>query len=356
MGWLEQLEQQAAARLPDYVHDYFRCGAGTETTLREDLAAWARPRLRPRVLRDVSRISTATTVLGTPVDTPVLAAPTAQQVAAHPGGEAETAKGAAAVGSLVGVSTNTGVRFADIAAGGAPWWYQVYVMRDRGLTAELVRRASAAGAGALLLTVDLPVVGRREGVADPTSWADESRANRRANFHGIDLTALPADATATAPDIGPDTIGWLRELSGLPVLVKGVLRGDDARRCVAAGAAGVVVSTHGGRQLDRSVPAARALPEVAAALAEERGPDGAPAETYVDSGLRRGEDVLVALALGARAVFVGRPVLWGLATGGSGGVADVLGRLTAELAGAMALTGAPTCAEIGPDLLFDPGT
>jgi 4-hydroxymandelate oxidase len=210
-------------------------------------------------------------------------------------------------------------------AGGA-WWFQVYLMRDRDLTARLVDRAVTAGARAVVLTGDTPVVGhklRGDGVV--------SDALLDANMGLVDPSM-----TGQAADVTFADIGWLARLSGVPVLVKGVLRADDARACVAAGAAGVVVSNHGGRQLDGAMPTALALPAVAAALGE----------VLVDGGLRTGEDVLTALTLGARAVFLGRPVLWALACGGATGVRDLLTGMTGDLAHVMALAGARSVAEV----------
>ncbi|MCI0687258.1 MAG: alpha-hydroxy-acid oxidizing protein, partial [Sporichthyaceae bacterium] len=335
MHWLDELEGRAAAALPEAVYAYYQQGAGRELTAAEATEAWDRLRFRPRVLRDVSAPTIATTVLGTPVQAPVLVGPTTLQRHAHPDGEIATATGAAAAGVLLGVTSNTGVPFDAIAATGAPWWLQIYLARDRGLTAELLRRAVAAGARAVVLTADTPVVGRKLGTGLGV-WDLTPNEYLHAN---VDLTGYLEPALGKADDLSPDTIGWLAELTGLPVVVKGVLRADDARVCAAAGAAGVVVSTHGGRQLDGAVASARALPEVAKALA------GTGVEVYVDGGIRRGEHVLAALALGARAVFVGRPVLWGLAADGAAGVQRVIAELADELVHAMQLIGAGSLTE-----------
>ena len=313
--------------------------------------------MRPRVLVDVSAVRIATTVLGAQVATPVLVAPTALQRAVHPEGELATAAAAAASGSLFCLSTRSGTPMEKITATGAPWWMQVYVLRDRDVTAGLVRRAAAAGARALVVTVDTPVVGRK-----PRALALEeaSQPGLPPAYTGLNLAAAGEDPTTLraddhidrlqqAPDLTPDVIGWLAGLSGLPVVVKGVLRGDDARRCVDAGAAAVWVSNHGGRQLDGAVSTAVALPEVVAAV-------GSAVEVYADGGIRRGSHVLRALALGARAVFVGRPVLWGLATGGTEGVRRIIDELTDELVHAMTLSGAPTLNDVTADLLAPPPT
>jgi 4-hydroxymandelate oxidase len=344
---MEELWRAATDRLPQPVSEYFNQGSAEGIAASEAVAGWDRVRFRPRVLRDVSAVSTATTVLGQQLATPVCVAPTALHRAAHPDGEEATARGAAAGGSLMAVSTNAGVTFEKIGATGAAWWLQCYVLRDRGLTKAMTQRAKAAGASAVVLTADTPVVGRKHN-AGPSVWdvvpADYLLAN-------VDQSDLPDGALEKADDLTPDTIGWLREVSGLPVVVKGVLRADDARIVTSAGAGAVQVSNHGGRQLDQSVATADALPEIAAVVA------GSGAEVYVDGGIRRGEHVLAALALGAKAVFVGRPVLWALTAGGDSGqggragVAALLRELTAELRHAMALAGARTVSEITADLV-----
>jgi 4-hydroxymandelate oxidase len=303
-------------------------------------------RLRPRVLRDVAAVSTSTTVLGTPVASPVLAAPVGYLRLAHPQGEAAWAAGAAAAGALRVLSSRSSTRVADVAAvaPGAPWWFQVYIMRDRQLTAELVRRAVATGATALALTGDTPRLGskRRGGVGlPPGAFMPDLAAGGDEDLRE-DPRAAQDPATTFAD------VGWLREISGVPVLVKGVLRGDDARACVDAGAAGVIVSNHGGRQLDGAVATADALAEVADAVAGE-------AEVYVDGGVRSGVDVLRALGLGARGVLVGRPLVWALAAGGAAGVRDLLTALGAELEEALALAGARSPADVGRDLVAPPG-
>jgi len=334
------LEDRARAVLPQPVFDYYAGGAGDEDTLAANASAWSAVRLHPRVLRDVSHVDTSTTVLGSRVAAPVLVAPTAFHRLAHPSGELATAQGTAAAGSLLVLSTRSSTRLESVAEAAGPWWFQVYVLRDRNLTKELVQRATAAGARALVLTGDTPYVGRKRRNRDTLSIPDE---DFRANLERLtDVTLAEQAANVTFEDIG-----WLRELSGLPVLVKGVLRADDATRCIQAGAAGVIVSNHGGRQLDGAVATAHALPEVAQALAG-RG------EVLVDGGIRSGRDVLRALALGARAVLLGRPILWGLATEGAAGVQRVLTELQEDTAHAMALAGACCVAEVTEDLVTRP--
>jgi 4-hydroxymandelate oxidase len=344
---VDELRERATHVLPPPVSEYFNSGARAGLSAAEAVAAWDRIRFLPRMLRNVSAVSTATSVLGQPVASPILVAPMAMQKAAHPDGEAAVARATAASGSLMAVSTNSGSKFADIGAAGAPWWLQVYVLRDRGVTAALLQAAKAAGASAIVLTADTPIVGSKY-IAGPSIYEVVPDDFRLAN---VEKAGLPEDALVQADDLTTDDIGWLRDVTGLPVVVKGVLRADDARQFVSAGASAVQVSNHGGRQLDQSVATAEVLPDIAAALA------GTDAEVYVDSGIRRAEHVLAALALGARAVFIGRPVLWALAAGGPSGqggeegVADLLGRFLADFREVMALAGVRAPGEISGDLV-----
>jgi 4-hydroxymandelate oxidase len=331
-------EDEARERLTAHAYHYIATGAGGEETLEANLAGWRSWWLRPRVLRDVTQVELSTTMLGTQVSTPVLLAPTGYQGQVHREGEVASARAAARAGALYVLSTRASCSLSDITAVAGPWWMQVYALRDRGLTDEVVRRAAAAGARALVLTGDTPVVSTRARRAA----FDFSRAAGLVR----DLADVRDDADLTqAPDLTYDDIGRLREVSGgLPVVVKGVLRADDARACLDAGAAAVWVSNHGGRQLDGVVPTAVALPEVADAV-EDR------AEVYVDGGIRNGRDVLRALALGARGVGLGRSVLWALAAAGSDGVAELLEAFSAELTETIRLAGACTPAEVTRDLV-----
>lgn len=346
---LDELAREAEAIIAPSAWDYYAGGADDELTLVDNVDAWRRMRLRPHVLRDVSDVDTATTVLGTRVAAPVLVAPTAYQRMAHDEGEAGTARGAAAADTVMIVSTLATTSLEDVAAAvEAPRWFQMYIRRDRGWTRELVQRAVASGYRALVLTVDAPVLGHRR----------RDERNRFSLPEGMEManigSAVPeVDGSGLAAYAGDqfdrtltfDVIGWLREESGLPVVVKGVHRGDDALSAVRAGAAGVVVSNHGGRQLDTAIATADALPEVVEAVGDD-------AEVYVDGGIRRGTDVLKAVALGARAVLVGRPILWGLATGGPDGVTAVLDHLREELVRAMTLCGASTVDDLDRDLVL----
>jgi 4-hydroxymandelate oxidase len=328
---LAWLERRARERLDRSAYDYFAGGADDELTLADNPAAWARLRLRPHVLRDVGEVSTSTTVLGAPVSLPVLVGPVAYQRLAHPDGELATALGAAAAGTLLVVSTQATASLEEIAAvaPAAPRWFQLYVYRDRRIAAGLVRRAAASGYRAVVLTVDVPVPGNRE----------RDRRNRFQLPPGMGLANLTVpeervDVVGVArhfdPTVTPEVIGWLAEESGLPVVVKGVLRGDDATACLEAGAAGIVVSNHGGRQLDGAVATAQVLREVCDAVGDR-------AEVILDGGVRRGTDVVKALALGARACMIGRPMLYGLGAAGQAGVERAIEILKAEIDRALAL-------------------
>ena len=346
------LEEEARLRLPAGVFDYIAAGAGDEATCAANVAAWEALELWPHVLRDVSSVTTATTVLGRPVSMPVLVAPTAMHRLVCPEGELATARAAAAAGTVYVLSMTATTSLEEVARAvpSGRRWLQLYMQVDRGLTRELCRRAAAAGYEALCVTVDSPVVTRLprfEGGVFAVP-ADLPLPNLDVVSPGSgdrELAGLVAgfDAAVTFDDLG-----LFREWSGLPVVVKGVVRGDDARRCIDAGAAAVSVSNHGGRQLDTCVATARAVPWVVDAV----GGDG---EVYVDGGIRRGVDVLKALALGARAVLAGRLVVWGLAAGGERVARGVLGELGEQLERALAQCGASSPNEVTRELLDGPG-
>ena len=339
---LNALEDRARELLDQGIYDYVAGGADDEVTLEANVAAWDQILLRPRVLRDVTSVNTSTTLLGTPVASPIGIAPTAFQRLMHPEGECAMAQGAAARKSMMVLSTRATSTPADCfqAAPDGPRWYQVYVLNDRSRNERLIEEAVKSGISALVLTADTPLLGRRR----------RDLVNQfvlPSNIGAASLELEPGEEgnmVDQAADVTFDDIGWLHELSGLPVVVKGVVRGDDAAACVDAGAAAVWVSNHGGRQLDGCVPTARALPEVVAAVGEI-------AEVYVDGGIRRGLDVMRALAVGADAAFVGRPAVWGLTADGPAGVELVLKGLKGELKLAMALAGARSIDEITPDLI-----
>ncbi len=339
--FVDALEERAAGLLPEPVYRYVRQGGRDGVTAAEASAAWDRHRLLPHVLRDVTVVRTAVTLLGTEVRAPFAVAPTTMQRAAHPDGELAMARGAAAAGSLMVLSSNAGSTFEEIGGTGVPWWLQMYVTADRPTCVPLLERAVAAGARAVVLTADTPVVGRKYDGAGPTVWDVMEPAWLQANFP---LGYGDAAGDEKATDLGPQDVQWLAEITGLPVVVKGVLRPDDARRCLDAGAAALWVSNHGGRQLDYTAATADCLAAVVAAAGDD-------AEVYVDGGVRDARQGLVALALGARAVFLGRPPVYALAVDGADGVHRLLDELAEELVDALRLVGCSSVDELGPDLL-----
>ena len=353
---LFDLERAAEQQMELAAWGYFAGGSNGEVTLRENRAAWDRLAVRYRTMVDVSTRTLHTTVLGTRVEFPVLVAPTAMQKLAHPDGEVAMVRAAGACGTLMVVSTTATTSLEDVqAAATGPTWFQLYIYKDRGATRSLLERAKAAGYSAIVLTVDSPMLGWRERDIRNGFTLPPHLTIANAAAAGSGHSRLPvADADASGlqkhlhalhdATLTPGDIAWVREVSGLPVLVKGIVRGDDAVRAVEHGAAGVVVSNHGGRQLDTAISTARALPEVVDTLAGR-------AEVFVDGGIRRGIDVLKALGLGARAVLVGRPPLWGLAVDGERGVAAVLQHLRLELDLAMALAGCARIEDITRDMV-----
>lgn len=345
-----ELEQQARGLLDPAAYDFYAGGADEERTLADNVTAWRRWRLKPRVLRDVSQVDTSVTVAGTEVGTPVWVAPIAAHRMADDDGELATARGAAAAGSLLVAATVATATLDDIAAAGeaGPRWFQLYVRRDRAHAEALIAQAAEAGYTGIVLTVDLPVLGRRRrDERHETSPMDALTLPNMAHTGsgGSWLAHLAADEIDPTLDFADlaDLVEQARE-AGLPLVVKGVLRGDDAAACVDAGADGIVVSNHGGRQLDDAVSGAEALPDVVESV-------GSRVPVLVDGGLRAGSDVVKALALGASAVLVGRPVIWALATAGADGVARLLAELTADTARAMALCGARSVDELDPSMV-----
>jgi isopentenyl diphosphate isomerase/L-lactate dehydrogenase-like FMN-dependent dehydrogenase len=327
-------ERAAEERLDPGAWGYYAGGAGDEMTLRENVAAFGRWVLRPRVLVDVSAPTTETTVLGQTVSMPLLVAPTAFQRVAHPDGELATARAAAAAGTVMMLSTLATATPAEVATAGGPRWFQLYVFRDEGVTRSLVDQARESGFGALVLTVDTPVVGRRE--RDFRTGFTVGHTVAALGSGGV--TPLEAFSLMSAAVTWKD-VEALASMSQLPVVVKGLVTAEDARLACEHGADAIVVSNHGGRQLDGVSATLEALPEVAEAV-------GGRIEVYLDGGVRRGADVLRALALGARAVLVGRPILWGLAAGGQDGVARVLELLRAEIELALQLLGCASPADV----------
>jgi 4-hydroxymandelate oxidase len=339
--FIDGLEQQAQEVLPEPVHRYFQQGARGGVTAAEAEAAWDRFRFLPRVMRDVTDVHTGTSLLGSYVNTPFAVAPTTMQRAAHPDGEIAMAQAAHACGALMVLSSNAGSTVEEIAATGVDWWLQMYVTAERRTSLPLLRRAVAAGAKAIVLTVDTPVVGTKDEGAGPTVWDLAEPAWLRANFPP-EYGDAAGDEKAT--DLGPQDVDWIAQATGLPVVVKGVLRPDDAHRCVEAGAQAVWVSNHGGRQLDHTASTASCL----AGVAEAVGPS---AEVYVDGGVRSARHAAAALALGARGVFLGRLPLYALAAEGPDGVRRMFAELTDELVDTLRLTGCASVSQVPADLL-----
>ncbi|MGW0663997.1 alpha-hydroxy acid oxidase [Streptodolium elevatio] len=326
----------AAAMLDAGTLAYIDGGSGQEETLRANTAAWRRLALQPRVLRDMTVVETATTLLGAPVAAPVALAPTAMHLLADPEGEAASARAAERTGLLLVASQAANRSWQEIAdaAPGALRWTQMYMLRDRGLTRELAVYAKESGSRAIVLCVDgvaLPRRSRMDGNAfvPPDGMPFPNLAPASARGRGVELGAV---VSAFDPAVTFADLALVREWSGLPLVVKGVLHARDAVECVDAGADAIAVSNHGGRQLDGCVATADVLAEIADAV-------GARAEVYVDGGIRTGPDVVKALALGARAAFVGRPALWALAAGGTDGLASYLGELQEDVRRTLAFCG-----------------
>jgi 4-hydroxymandelate oxidase len=350
-------ESHARTRLDDKAWAYFSGGAADELTLAANRTAWDTLQLQPRVLRPLAGGHTRVQLLGRTLAHPILLAPVAYQRMAHPDGELATAHAAAALGAGMVLSTQASVALETVAQAvlgepaRGPLWFQLYLQEDRGYTLDLVRRAEAAGYEALVLTVDAPVQGARD-------------RERRAGFtlplgvRAVNLERLPP---ASPPKLQPgqsalfdgllrhaptwDDLAWLQAQTRLPVLLKGVLHPDDARQAAQLGVAGLVISNHGGRTLDTTPSTVAVLPRIADAL-------GGALPLLVDGGIRRGTDVLKALALGASAVLVGRPYVYGLANAGARGVAHVVRLLRDELEIAMALCGCQTLDLLPPDLIW----
>jgi isopentenyl diphosphate isomerase/L-lactate dehydrogenase-like FMN-dependent dehydrogenase len=350
---LNDYEALAATRLDAAAWDYLQGGAENELTLHENVAAFARIRLRPRMLVDVSTRDLRAAVLGTPVSMPILVAPTAYHGLAHPDGECATARAAGEAETVMVVSTFATRSLEEVAqAAAGPLWFQLYVYSDRSVSEALVRRAEAAGYRALVLTVDAPRLGTRErdvrnGFGLPPHLTMANFAEQYASIYNREPGASSLAAHFTAlldPSLTWEAVAWLRGITSLPILVKGVLTAEDAELAIAHSADGIIVSNHGGRQLDGVPAAIEALTEVAAATAGR-------CEVYLDGGVRRGTDVLKALAIGAHAVLVGRPVLWGLAVDGAAGARRVLELLRAELDLALALSGRPALASVDRSLV-----
>jgi 4-hydroxymandelate oxidase len=343
-------EPLARAALDDAAYHYIAAGSWDEVSLAENEAAWLRRRFRPRVLVDVSQVEASTTLLGSPSSFPLAIAPMAVHGVAHPDGEVATARAAAAAGVPFTLSTMAS-RSIEEVADGAPdgtRWFQLYFQRDQALSRSFVERAASAGYGAIVVTVDLPILGyrerdRRSSFELPALGNfDGTHPTHRSDFGG---TAERSEDSGLSRGLAWDDIASIRDWSPLPLVLKGIMTAEDALLAVERGVDGIIVSNHGARQLDRMQAPIDALAEVVEAV------DGR-AEVWVDGGVRRGLDIAIALALGARGVLIGRPILWALAAGGQAGVERALAILREEFEITLRLLGAPSPSDIGPEHLL----
>ncbi len=335
---LFEFEALAKERLPKEEYDYIAGGATDEISVDRNRRAYASWAFRPRVLRDVSALDLSTTVLGTKLSLPVLIAPCGGHKRAHPEGELATYSAAVARGTVLAVSANSNTSFEDLAKSAkGHLWVQMYPFRDKEMTREWLKRVKDNGYEAVVVTLDSQWPPKRErnirnnyqrtrGINYPKTGADTPRPGGRAGEG--------SDPAATWQDLE-----WIKKAAGLPVVAKGIMTGEDVELCIEAGADGVIVSNHGGRHLDNTLATVEVLPEAVAAARDKL-------EVYLDGGIRRGADVVKAIALGAKAVFIGRPLFWGLAVNGEKGVVRVLDILREEIEITMAKCGRPTIASI----------
>lgn len=343
-------EELARQKLSLPFYDYIAGGADDEVTVRRNREAFKRIELRPRALVDVSNVDLRTSILAQKIALPILIGPVAVQRLAHPDGELATARAAAAAGTIMALSTMASTPIEEVAAASdGPKWFQLYVHPDRNVSKRMVQRAEAAGYKAICLTVDVPRLGRRE--RDFRNRFDYPPGVAHQNYVGeVEIPPLSVETAQSAltasadvlidPSLTWDVIDWLTSYSSLPILVKGIMTAEDAHLAVDHGVAGIVVSNHGGRQLDGAPATIDVLTDIVQVV-EGR------CEVLLDSGIRRGTDVLKALALGANAVLIGRAFMWGLSVGGEDGVSRVLAILRNELELAMALCGCRSVSEIG---------
>lgn len=346
----EDWHREARRHLEKSVYDYYAGGSGEESCLGRNESAFARWKIPYRVLVDVAEVDLSVRVAGQQLAHPFIVAPTAMHQMAHPEGEVATAKGAAASQTVMTLSTLSNLAMETVAEVAGPKWFQLYVHKDRGLTKELVERAKASGYGALVLTVDTPVLGRRwrdirnsfEIPADKGLGNLAGAYAKACTQYGSGLAKYVAknlDASLTWKDIE-----WLKSLSDLPLILKGIVRGDDARLAVESGASAIVVSNHGGRNLDSSPASVDVLPQVVEAVAGQ-------VDVLMDGGVRGGEDAFKALCLGAKAVMIGRPVLWALTVGGAQGVEQLMGYYCSDLRVTMQLAGVRQISAMGQSFL-----
>ncbi|KAG8196050.1 hypothetical protein JTE90_007798 [Oedothorax gibbosus] len=353
---VDDFEKYALQTLPKSVADYYKSGANDQQTLKENVEAFKRLLFRTRCLGDVSNRNLETYVQGKRIPFPVGIAPTAMQRMAHPDGEIATAKGAAEEGVIMILSTLSTTSIEDVAKAApvATRWLQLYIYKDRKTTSNLVQRAERAGFSAIVLTVDTPIFGNR--LADARNKFAPPPHLRLANFDATDAKSVVSSQSETGsnlsiyinsmfdPSLTWKDIKWLKQITSLPIIVKGVLTAEDAVLAVENGVSGILVSNHGARQLDGVPAAIEALPEVVRAVANR-------CEVYMDGGVRTGTDILKALALGAKMVFIGRPILWGLAHSGEDGVKRVLQMLKQEFDHGLALLGCSSIKDIKPSMV-----
>lgn len=354
---IAEYEKYAESSLPRNAHGYYASGANDMITLKENRAAFTRIRLLPRILIDVSKIDTSTTILGVKVSSPICVAPTAMQKMAHADGELATSKACVRNKTLMTLSSWSTTALEEVAAiaPGGYRWFQLYVYKDRVVTMDLIKRAEKAGYKALAVTVDTPILGRRESdirnrFALPShltmgNFAKQGGSHadgvgKKSSGSGLaSYVASLIDQTLTWEDIA-----WLRKNTKLKIVLKGVMTVEDAVLCVKNGVDAIWVSNHGARQLDTVPATIEVLPDICRAVASKL-------EVYIDGGITRGTDVLKCIALGARAIFIGRPVLWGLAHSGEEGVFNVLKLLNDEFVLAMQLSGCTSIQDIKPSLV-----
>lgn len=341
-------ERAAADALPPAYYEYFSGGVADNITRNANRTAFDNLRLLPRMMRDVSNLSLETRIKGTKASAPIMLAPASTQKLAHHDGELGLARAANRLGLIQVLSTMSNVSVEEIVAVGHTVWFQLYIFRDRAWSERIVQRAVDAGCQALVVTVDVPTLGLRENLTRASFHSPEELTYPNLvdpNDTKTHANLLASVAANFDPALTWEDIGWLRTLTDLPIWVKGILRADDAQRAVDAGVSGIIVSNHGGRQLDTAVATIDALPVIAAAVGDQ-------VELLLDGGVRRGSDVLKALALGAKAILLGRPPLMGLAVNGEAGAVHVLELLRDELANVMMQCGCAKIEDIGPDLII----
>lgn len=352
---LADFELLARERLTPLAWDYYAGGAEDEYTVSDNCTAFRRIKLRPRVLMDVAERNLATEVLGQRISLPVLLAPTSHQRLAHPDAEQATARAAARAGTLAVLGTGNHYAVEEAAQADEPFWFQMYCYENRELTERIIRRAEAVGCRALVITVDATFAPRRERHLR-TTFALPPEVELR-NLLGVGLQdhllqtengGMPAFLNSLKPLLLTwDEIDWMRSITETPIVLKGIMTAEDAVLAVEHGVDGIIVSNHGGRQVDGTLATIEALPEIVASVSGR-------IEILLDGGIRRGTDVLKALALGAKAVLIGRPYLWGLAVAGEAGVVQVIDVLRAEMVAAMGQLGLADVQQISPSLVSMP--